>query len=93
MKDTKEGNYDVDATLCWGPMIFGMMLGGSMNRGRGGPGMRPGVRPGMGPVMNPQGRIGMGGPGMGQGIRRAGVCGPGMAGMQCMQGRPKYPRY
>ncbi len=68
---------DADVTLVFGPMIFGMMLGGAMSRGRGGPNgvspaMRPGARgmggpyamtPGMYPGMRP-GMRGMGGPGM-----------------------------
>ena len=95
VKDTKEEYYDVDATLCWGPMIFGMMLGGAMSRGKGGPGMMyPGrVHPGMGPVVNPARRVGMGGPGMVQGPRGTGMGAPGMPGMRYTQSRPKYPMF
>ncbi len=98
VKDDKEDQkkqYDVDATLCWGPLIFGMMLGGSLGRGRGGPVMmRPG--PGMGPYLNTTvpgvRRPGMGGPMVGPKMPGTGV-GPGMVNPQYPGAVRRYPMY
>ena len=95
MKETEYAMADqqeVDVTLCWGPMIFGMMLGGAMNRGRGGPG---GVSPAMRPVAR-----GVGGPyamapgmypGMRPGVR--GMGGPMMAQRSAYGPTSRYPMY
>ncbi len=99
--DDHKKNYEVDATLCWGPLIFGMMLGGALGGGRGGPvmappGMRPYLntavpglrRPGTMPAMMSP-RM----PGMGVGGPGTAIGGPGMPVLRRPGQGPRYPMY
>ncbi len=83
---------DVDVTLVFGPMIFGMMLGGAMSRGRGGPN---GVSPAMRSGTRGMGSTYAGAPGMYPGMRPGarGIGGPRMANRYTYVPTSRYPMY